>query len=49
MTPAPRTQFCGVGKARHVLEHPVMLSVLAFSLVVVPLLRNLRPDPIQRR
>jgi hypothetical protein len=27
------------------LCHPTMLSVLAFSLVVVPLLRNLKADP----
>jgi hypothetical protein len=45
VTPAPTTQLRGVGKARHVLEGPGMLSVLAFSLVLVPLLRNLRPDP----
>jgi hypothetical protein len=48
VTPALATEFRGVGKARHVLEGPSMLSVLAFSLVLVPLLRNLRPDPGDR-
>lgn len=37
-----------VAGARALLQLRDMLSVLAFSLVVVPLLRNLRPEPITR-